>query len=290
MTTSPIRWADIARVKKLAKSAKLEHPHLTHSQRLDHCARQTYGVRHFHELQQRYDASVRAELEDEGNGVKKCRVCDFTFSANVKSDVTYHHEMHASFEEAETVFGFRPEGYRRREEIKTRASRLLRSTDLQTQVEGALAILVAHFYRSLANAIQGGYWHKHPSFAGYLSAAVPAAQFLPDGVRQHLIDRFGALEEPLPQGRSEWPSNRTANVRPSGKSGGDALVESVMERVRQHVDVASVLVQQWYEAADEHYELGAPVTLELSETELAEAENGIAWIERLNGFYSVVGS
>ncbi|MBR7981122.1 hypothetical protein [Burkholderia cenocepacia] len=49
-----------------------------------------------------------------------------------------------------------------------------------------------------------------------------------------------------------------------------------------------VFLQQYYEAEDEAYPLGAPSEYEVTDEELEEFVNGITWSERLNGLFAAV--
>ncbi|MDN7557257.1 hypothetical protein [Burkholderia orbicola] len=49
-----------------------------------------------------------------------------------------------------------------------------------------------------------------------------------------------------------------------------------------------VLLQEFYEAEDQTYPLGAPSEYEVTDEELEEFVNGITWSERLNGLFAAV--
>ena len=100
MKISTITWADLARVKKAAKAAKAAFPDLTYMQRLDAIAAAEYGVRHFHELQKRYDAQAVSHVDVDG-GAHHCRFCSYTFDGALPADIKAHGERHKHFEEAQ---------------------------------------------------------------------------------------------------------------------------------------------------------------------------------------------
>lgn len=51
-----------------------------------------------------------------------------------------------------------------------------------------------------------------------------------------------------------------------------------------------VILQQYYEAEDESYPLGAPSEYEITDEELEEFSNGVVWSDRLNGLFAVANS
>jgi hypothetical protein len=204
MMNIAITWADLAHVKKAAKAAKNTLPNLSHAQRLDAIASAEYGVRHFHELQQHYQAAVNTYIKVDG-GAHYCRYCDFTFDGTLNADVKEHRERHQRFEEAEAEIGFCPAGYREREHTKQLGYEWMRSANASLRREGALAVLLAHFERSLARAINNNYWHKHPYFDGYVACALPGTTVIPEAIRKDLANEFGERKGVIPHGQTDWP-------------------------------------------------------------------------------------
>ena len=140
--TAAITWADLARLKKAAKAAKATHPHLSHVQRLDALAAAEYGVRHFHELQKRYEAHIDTYIDKDGRAYH-CRFCDFTFDGGLPKDIKDHGERHQHFEEARATLGFLPAQYREREHTKRLGYDWMHAPGAVTQRDGALAVLLA---------------------------------------------------------------------------------------------------------------------------------------------------
>lgn len=73
--------------------------------------------------------------------------------------------------------------------------------------EGAFAVLLAHFERSLNAAISGKRWRQHPFFEECVQCALADAPFIPDDVRGLLIEEFGERAGVIPKGQSYWPAD-----------------------------------------------------------------------------------
>lgn len=232
MNMSTITWADLARLKKAAKAAKATRPHLTHVQRLDAIAVTEYGARHFHELQKRYDAQVASQVDVDG-GAHHCRFCSFTFDETLPADIKAHCERHQLFEEAQAALGFVPMPYKEREQVKRTGYEWMRSPDPGTQRQGALAVLLSHFERSMERAVDGDRWHKHPYFVEYLAYALPGAGFVPESIRQRLAKEFGEQPGVILAGSTDWPSQATVKVT---RSAPDAAASV---RLRESVSQAA---------------------------------------------------
>lgn len=202
MKMNTITWVDLARLKKAAKAAKATLPDLTHMQRLNAIAAAEYGVRHFHELEKRYDAQVASHVDVDG-GAHHCRFCSFTFDGTLPADIKAHSERHQLFAEAQATLGFVPMSYKEREQVKRTGYEWMRSPDPGTQRQGALAVLLSHFERSMEHAVDGGRWHKHPYFVEYLAYALPGAGFVPESIRQRLAKEFGDKPGGIPAGATD---------------------------------------------------------------------------------------
>ncbi|AVS60887.1 hypothetical protein C8241_03460 [Paracidovorax avenae] len=233
MKISTITWADLARLKKAAKAAKDTLPDLTYMQRLDAIASSEYGVRHFHELQKRYDAQVASHLDVDG-GAHHCRFCSFTFDGTLPADIKAHSERHQLFEEAQAVLGFVPMPYKEREQVKRTGYEWMFSSDPGIQRRGALAILLSHFERSMERAVGGGRWHKHPHFTEYLAHALPGAAFVPESVRQRLAKEFGEQPGVIAAGSTDWPSQVTVKLShsPADAAASVRLRENLSQAAR----------------------------------------------------------
>jgi len=214
MTDTPITLAHLAKIKKAAKAAKTTHPDLSHAQRLDMLAAAEYGVRHFHELQKRYEEHISTHIARDGR-TYHCRFCDFTFDGGLTQDIKTHRERHQNFEEALSTLGFLPSQYREREQIKRLGYGWMHSSNEHTQRDGALAVLLSYFERSLERAIEGGYWFRHAYFNEYMSCALPEADFIPQTIRQRLAKEVGERPGIMPAGTTDWPAKTARTARPS---------------------------------------------------------------------------
>lgn len=205
-TVTPITWADLVQLKKMAKAAKATHPNLTHAQRLDVMANQEFGARHFHELKQRYERHVASYVEL--NGFHHCRFCHLNFSAYDAGDRKLHRERHQRFEEAQLALGFLPLPFEEREDIKRDFGyeQLYHGGDAATRRMGALAIILSHYDRSLERAIQNDRWHNHPCLVEYLPCAVANSTFLAGDLLQQFTDEFGELTGVITPGDTDWPA------------------------------------------------------------------------------------
>ncbi|MFW7342856.1 hypothetical protein V0R37_15110 [Pollutimonas sp. H1-120] len=219
-----ITWADIALIKKTAKANKQAQPLLSHTQRLDAAAHDLYGVRHFHEFQTRYHAQIDAfARRDESGGAHYCKYCRFTFDGSYAPDVKTHRELHKRFEEAHTTLGYLPDGYQSREKTKRLGYDWMLSPNKHTQREGALAVLLAQFERSLESAIEAGTWPKHPYFPEYVSFIIGQANNIPEAIRAGLEIEFGRVDV-IPAGQSSWSSRFATPARTTAKA--EILVRS----------------------------------------------------------------
>lgn len=211
-------------------------------QRLNAIAAAEYGVRHFHELEKRYDAQVASHVEVDG-GARHCRFCSFTFDGTLPADIKAHSERHQLFEEAQAVLGFVPMPYREREQIKRIGYEWMRSSDPGIQRQGALAVLLSHFERSMERAVDGGRWHKHPYFVEYLAYALPGAGFVPESILQRLAKEFGDKPGVIQAGSTDWPSHAAVKV---SRSASDAAASV---RFRESVSQAAKTVAEGLVAA-----------------------------------------
>lgn len=205
-TATTITWADLVRLKKAAKAAKAAFPNLTHTQRLDALAQNEFGARHFHELQQRYEAHVASHVELAG--FHHCRFCHLNFSDYDAGDQKLHRERHQQFEEAQLALGFLPLPVKIREDMKRDFGyEQLYRGDAAARRMGALAIILSHYDRSLERAIANGRWHKHPCLAEYLPCAVSNSTFLGGDVLLQLAEEFGERPGVIVEGDTDWPAN-----------------------------------------------------------------------------------
>lgn len=205
MPNPTINWPAISHLKKAAKAAAEIYPQLTHKQRLDVLAAEVFGVRHYHELEVRYQSLVSKHVHEIEPGLHHCRFCSFTFAGNNASDARTHLDRHKAFEEARIELGFAPLPYKQRELIKRAGYQAMQSEDGAEQRLGALALLLAHFDRSLESVIEGGAWPKHPEFTRYVPAVLASTDLLPEPLKERLVKEFGSVPEVMKQGNTYWP-------------------------------------------------------------------------------------
>lgn len=199
-----ITWADITRLKKVAKAAKKHSPEYSHMQHLDKIAAKEFGARNFHELQQHYLTIVDSHVETNDESCY-CGYCDFNFVNTLSEDVKEHLKRHQLFEEAEIRLGFLPDKYRAREKIKSLGYDDMRTSDVVKQRRGALAVLLSYFNRSIFSAIENESLHAHPYFDEYIAHVVPSASFIPEKIRDALVVEFGEREEIFFSTETYWP-------------------------------------------------------------------------------------
>lgn len=227
-TATTITWADLVRLKKAAKAAKATHPNLTHAQRLNALAQHEFGARHFHELQQRYEAHVASHVELAG--AHHCRFCHLTFSDYDAGDRTLHRERHQRFEEVQIALGFLPLPLRVRESMKRDFGyEQYYCGDAAARRMGALAIILSHYDRSLERAIENGRWHKHPCLVEYLPCAVANSTFLGGDVLLQLADEFGELPGVIVAGDTDWPA------KVSCQAGCDSAEAAASRQLRETI-------------------------------------------------------
>lgn len=215
---SHITLSDIGRVKKLAKQAKKNGAEGPHGTLLDKFSMQEYGVRHFHELRVLQANSFARYLSSNG-GATRCRYCDLLFYSTFEKDVKHHCALHEQYEQAHALVGFLPSKYEERERIKRLGYEWLYSESDQVRRDGALAILLSHFDRSLASAIADGRWRHHPIFDVYIRHAVSTAVYLPHDVREWLAAEFGEPAGVVDISNTYWPVSAKGEYSISERSG-----------------------------------------------------------------------
>lgn len=196
---------DLERAKKLAKQAKHSHPDLTHAQRLDVTAREHFAVRHYHELRKRASDAVAALCAGSGSGTVTCSLCGLQFAPDLAEDRITHEKRHLAFEEALVALGRLPAEYHEREQAKRDGRQMIEDAKTaEEELAGVERLLQGWFDRSLAAAIGGGYWKRHPTFGEY-------AAMVHHLVRPHLnlakdlyLAKYGDMPGHIEQGQSYW--------------------------------------------------------------------------------------
>lgn len=218
MNHTTITWADLARLKRAAKAAKSTLPGLSHAQRLDTLASANHGVRSYHEMLKRYEAGIDACFAKDGV-LHTCRLCGLQFDSSEPDDWDLHAQRHELYEEAGFYLGYLPSQYAERERTKKLGYKWMHAESEHQRREGALAVLLAHFERSLDAAILDKRWRQHPYFEEYVQCALADASFIPSDVRRQLVEEFGERAGVIPKGQSHWP----AEVVRQGADGAASL-------------------------------------------------------------------
>lgn len=198
-------FADIQRIKQLAKQAAKTHPHLSHSARLNLMAVE-HGYRSFHELTRLRDKAIMQHVKMTDTDLAVCTFCGLNFAPSV--DKKEHQRRHEQFEEAVAALNYMPDGHAARESKKKEAYRRVHdSSSIENQVQNQLIIFRAWFDRSLEAAINSGYWKNHPGFERYVSMIVGHIA-MRESLRPLLMERFGNLDGEIEPGHSYWYPKR----------------------------------------------------------------------------------
>jgi len=202
-----LSFADVQRVKHLAKQLKAAAPELPHTKRLDLAAAELYGARNFHELNRWFDVVINQHVDTpEGpDSVSHCLYCDYRFAANLKSDQKLHRDFHERVMEAEEKLKYRPGTFVERGVMKKDGyDEVNHGKDDADRIEGLLKVARSWFDRSLHGAIASGYWNKHPSFEAYVAMIIPELKIQHSTLAAMLVDRFGRTPEVIPKGETYW--------------------------------------------------------------------------------------
>ena len=202
-----ITFTEIKQVKRLAKQLRSSFPSLKHGQLLNHAAAQLLGVRGYHEAIQHYEKWILQDVQTPPGAevVSTCLTCDFMFAMDIQEDRQAHQTLHERFHEACSAMGYRPGTLSQREKMKGDGWYLAGHGDtLEKRVTGALQVLRGWYDRSLSNAIEGGYWRKHPSFESYVPIVYHYLSHCYEEVRNTLADRYGATQHGVHSGSVCW--------------------------------------------------------------------------------------
>lgn len=200
-------YADVHRVKRLAKQLKTTAPEIPHAKRLDMAAVQLCGARNFHELNRWFDHQINRHVDTpEGpNSVSHCLYCDYRFAADHKPDQKSHREIHERFMEAEEKLGYRPGTYIERERMKQDGYAKVGCMENEAErIEGLLMVTRSWFDRSLSSAISGGYWAKHPPFEAYVAMMIPHLETMYQALAAVLAASYGRMPGVIPKGNTYW--------------------------------------------------------------------------------------
>lgn len=202
-----LTFADVQRVKHLAKQLKATAPELPHTKRLDLAAAELCGARNFHELNRWFDVVINQHVDtpDGSNSVSHCLYCDYRFAADLKLDQKLHRDFHERVMEAEEKLKYRPGTFVERELMKKDGyDEVSHGKEVADRVEGLLKVTRGWFDRSLHRAIDSGYWKKHPSFEAYVAMMVPELEILHSSLTPILVDRYGRTPGVIQEGEVCW--------------------------------------------------------------------------------------
>ncbi|WP_285374259.1 hypothetical protein [Pseudomonas sp. lyk4-TYG-107] len=198
---------EIKQVKRLAKQLESTYPELKLGQRLDKAATQHLGVRDYHEAYRLYDKWVmfHVHASEDADRVSKCAYCEFSFAPDIKADLQSHRKIHDHFHEACVSLGYQPGNYVQRELMKHDGREQAASgQSVEIRVEGVLMLLRGWFDRSLADAIHGKYWRKHPTFEVYVAMILDTLGSSYGDLQRVLKERYGYLPGVIQAGNSYW--------------------------------------------------------------------------------------
>lgn len=202
-----LTYADVHRVKRLAKQLKTTAPELPHAKRLDKAAVELCGSRNFHELNRWFDQLINQHVDtpDGPHSVSHCLYCDYRFASDHKPDQKSHRDIHERFMEAEEKLGYRPGTYTERERMKQDGYEQMRRKEHETGgIDGLLMITRSWFDRSLHSAVMGGYWTKHPTFEVYVAMMIPQLETMNSALAAVLAARWGRTPGIISKGDTYW--------------------------------------------------------------------------------------
>jgi len=202
-----LTYADVSRVKRLAKQLKATYPEISHAQRLDKAAVELCGARNFHELNRWFNRLINQHVDtpDGPNSVSHCLFCDYRFAADHTPDQKSHRDVHERMFAAEDKLGYRPGTYTERERMKQDGYEQMRREENESdRVDGLLMITRSWFDRSLHSAVMDGYWTKHPTFEAYVAMMIPHLETMDSAMAATLAARFGRVPGMISKGQTYW--------------------------------------------------------------------------------------
>ena len=200
-----ITLRDIENLKKLAKQAKVRHPGLSHTQRLNLMAQHHLQARSYHEVRRWVARSLEQHYERKDGGVVYCKLCRFSFVPGIAEDSTTHEKRHLNFEEALFSLGALPAAHATREQRKREAHNLIHSAPSPgEELAGVEQLVNAWYDRSLESAIGNGDWKKHPSLAEYAAMIVPTVEAWLRQSRALYLSKYGCNRGVIPEGQTTW--------------------------------------------------------------------------------------
>lgn len=202
-----ISFADTLRIKREAKKLGQTFPEKSHSLLLSETAKQLFGLRNFHEFNKLRNKTIEQNIVRSGGfgSVATCTFCGFgLFCPDVQEDKKTHLARHNAFEEASGILNYTPAFHAQREINKRHGYSLLKETNPETQINGALEILRSWFDRSLEGAISNSYWKLHPKFEEYVSIMIGNAEHFSPRVAFLLERQYGRTDGIIQKGNSDW--------------------------------------------------------------------------------------
>lgn len=165
----------------------------------------------------RYKAGIDACLVKYGV-LHTCRLYRLQFDSSEPDDLERHTRQHELYEEAGYYLGYLPSQYAARARTKRLGYKRMHAESLLQRNEGAQAVLLAHFERSLGAAILENRWRPHPYFEEYVQCALADSPFIHADVRSLLIEELGERAGVIPKGQSYGPANVNRHEADDGAS------------------------------------------------------------------------
>jgi hypothetical protein len=120
-----------------------------------------------------------------------------------RADEKVHQRHHKAWCEAVDTLGYEPEQYNEREARKARGYARLADADSAEQHAGAMDLVRAWFDRSLADAIENGYWKQHPLSDRY-AAMLDLEKHFRAPVAAQVRARVGSRVPGVEDGHTNW--------------------------------------------------------------------------------------
>jgi len=121
------------------------------------------------------------------------------------TDMAIHTRRHNKYKGIENQLGFLPAGHATREQIADKAKSEISNTAfvMDVRYRAAVTLLRTYFDASLSNAIDKGYWKKHPSFESFV-AMINLLEAIPVEIQALLHREFGNTLGEIPPGIRYW--------------------------------------------------------------------------------------
>lgn len=137
---------------------------------------------------------------------QRCEYCGMGYEDSCGEDVRKHKRKHKKYNEVKAILGFVPRTHETRETLKRMEyEELLNKAGKSAQYSGAIDLFRAHFDRSLAAAIDGNYWKKHPNFNEYVAMVDDhTMRIVPEITMKKIREDYGRSSGEIPKGFTDW--------------------------------------------------------------------------------------